>query len=168
MPNLQPIKDFKKVKKRLMEKRPYSPTKEEIAAMKVLEEAGYSMRAISRSLNRNFKTVKLYLHDHIELYEDPEIKKLIDKLREIEYDDLETLNFKAKRALHERFDKGVPPTIIEATAVMDRTWQQKEALRKEMGREIDPEKVMVKIADKKKEIEDLDVELEEISKKYAR
>jgi hypothetical protein len=69
--------------------------------------------------------VKKYLQ--CEVYNDPEIKRMLDVIKEKEVSDLYLLGAKARKRLHELLDEGNTKTV-ETVALMDRSFQQRRLL----------------------------------------
>jgi len=95
--------------------------------MKALEELGQSPTAIARRMGKSHHTTIKYLRSHSDIFDDPEIKSLIEFIKEKEVSDLYLLGGKARKRLHELLDEG-KMKAIETTAVMDRTFQQRRLL----------------------------------------
>ena len=96
--------------------------KKTLAKFKAFHELGYSYRAIGKKLGVDQRTVKKYLgSDAIQC---PDIGEVVKIIKDHELNDLYLLNQKARANLHKRFDEG-SPNVIESTAVMDRTFNQK-------------------------------------------
>ena len=108
-----------------MSKKP-RPNKKELAEMKVLHDLGHSPTAISKKIGKSHHTVIKYLNHH-EIYDDPEVKELIEQIRTKELDDLFLIGAKARKRLHELLDEG-QSKMIETCAVMDRSFQQRRLL----------------------------------------
>ena len=102
------------------------PDKKEVARMKVLSDLGNSPSAIGKMMGRDGKTISRYLGVP-ENFQDPEVQALIAKIKEDEISDLYLLGAKAKSRLHELLDRG-DSKMIETTAVLDRTFQQRRLL----------------------------------------
>ncbi len=102
-----------------------SPDKKELARMKAMVDLGVSPTAVARRLGRSHHTVLRYLRS--EVYQDPEVQTLVQQVKERELQDLYLLGAKARDRLHDLLDAGdVKP--IEATAIMDRAFQQRRLL----------------------------------------
>lgn len=112
-----------------MTKKKTKPTKAEVAKMIVLDELGESYRSIGRMLNRSNHTVKKYLNSEAYL-KDPAVQELVEVLKAKEIEDLTLLGAKARAKIHELLE-GDKVKIIEATAVMDRSFQQRRLLQGE-------------------------------------
>ena len=102
------------------------PDKKEVARMKVLSDLGNTPSAIGKMMGRDGKTISRYLGVP-ENFQDPEVQALIAKIKEDEISDLYLLGAKAKSRLHELLDRG-DSKMIETTAVLDRTFQQRRLL----------------------------------------
>lgn len=101
------------------------PTKTELARFKAMSDLGLTPHAIGARAGRDPKTVRKYLQS--EVYNDPEIKQMVDIIKEKEVADLYLLGAKARKRLHELLDKGNTKTI-ETVALMDRSFQQRRLL----------------------------------------
>ena len=101
------------------------PTKKELARFKVMRDLGLTPNAIGARTGRDPKTVRKYLQS--EVYNDPEIMRMVDIIKEKEVADLYLLGAKARYRLHELLDEG-DTKAIETTAVMDRSFQQRRLL----------------------------------------
>ena len=108
-----------------MARKNLTPTKTELAQFKAMNDLGLTPNAIAIRTNRDPKTVRKYLQS--EVYNDPEIKKMIDVIKEKEVSDLYLLGAKARKRLHELLDEGNTKTI-ETVALMDRSFQQRRLL----------------------------------------
>jgi hypothetical protein len=98
--------------------------KREIAEIKALKELGNSNYAIEKRTGITHGTIATYLANQ-EAYNNPKIKELVARVKENEISDLVVLNLKAKDRLH----KIIPSAnVIEALAVMDRSFQQTRLL----------------------------------------
>ena len=101
------------------------PTKKQLAEMKVANELGVTPTAIARQMGKSHHTVIKYLQS--EVYNDPSITKLVDKIRENEVNDLYVLGAKGRSRLHELLDEG-KSQMIPTIALVDRTFQQRRLL----------------------------------------
>ncbi len=101
------------------------PTKKELAKMKVANELGVTPTAIARQMKKSHHTVIKYLQS--EVYNDPGLTKLVDKIRENETNDLYVLGAKGRSRLHELLDEG-KSQMIPTIALVDRTFQQRRLL----------------------------------------
>jgi len=108
-----------------MARKNLTPTKTELAQYKAMSDLGLTPNAIAVRTNRDPKTVRKYLQS--EVYNDPEIKRMIDVIKEKEVSDLYLLGAKARKRLHELLDEGNTKTI-ETVALMDRSFQQRRLL----------------------------------------
>jgi hypothetical protein len=108
-----------------MARRNLTPTKKELAQYKAMNDMGLTPNAIAIRTNRDPKTVRKYLQS--EVYDDPEIKRMIDVIKEKEVSDLYLLGAKARKRLHDLLDEGNTKTI-ETVALMDRSFQQRRLL----------------------------------------
>ncbi|MBN1226338.1 MAG: hypothetical protein JXA79_05055 [Deltaproteobacteria bacterium] len=109
------------------------PTKTELARFKVMSDLGLTPNAIGSRMDRDPKTVRKYLQS--EVYNDPEITRMVTTIREKEIADLYLLGAKARNRLHELIDEGQTKTI-ETVALMDRSFQQRRLLEGESTQNI--------------------------------
>jgi hypothetical protein len=103
------------------------PTKGELAQIRAAHEMGESATAIGEKLKRSHNTVLAYLRDS-EIYNDPEISALVEKIKEREAEDLTILGLKGRRRLHQIMDGGKAP-LIPTVALMDRAFQQVQLIK---------------------------------------
>jgi hypothetical protein len=108
-----------------MARKNLSPTKTELARFKAMSDLGLTPNAIGVKTGRDPKTVRKYLCTDV--YENSEISKMVDLIKERELDDLYLLGAKARKRLHDILDEG-KTKAIETTAVMDRSFQQRRLL----------------------------------------
>ena len=101
------------------------PNKKELAQMKVMSDLGASASAIAEKLGRSHHTVIKYLNSDV--YGDPAIGIIIEKLKENEISDLYVLGAKGRKRLHELVDSG-NSKMIETIALVDRVFQQRRLL----------------------------------------
>jgi len=101
------------------------PNKRELARMKALSDMGESNRSIARQLGKGHTTVKRYLNSDV--FNDPDINKMVERIKETETTDLYMLGVKARRNLHVLADAG-KMRPIENIALMDRVFQQRRLL----------------------------------------
>ncbi|MBI3001857.1 MAG: helix-turn-helix domain-containing protein [Deltaproteobacteria bacterium] len=101
------------------------PTKTELARMKAMHDLGLSPTAIAKKIGRSHNTVSKYLRS--EVYNDPQISQLVERIKEKEVQDLYLLGGKARARLHELLDEG-NTKVIETVALMDRSFQQRRLL----------------------------------------
>ena len=101
------------------------PNKQELARMKALSDMGESNRSIARQLGKGHTTVKKYLNSDV--FNDPDIDKMVERIKETEATDLYMLGVKARRNLHILADAG-KMRPIENIALMDRVFQQRRLL----------------------------------------
>lgn len=101
------------------------PDKREIAQMKVMSDFGMKPNAIAKKLKRSNHTVNKYLH--LNIFNDPETRQLIEEIKEREIQDLHLLGAKARYRLHQLLDEGTTKAI-ETVAIMDRSFQQRRLL----------------------------------------
>jgi len=92
------------------------PNKKELARMKALQEIGITPTSIARKMGRSHHTVIKYLDSDV--YNDPDIRSLVDRIKEKEINDLYLLGAKARHRLHKLLDEG-DTKAIETTAIMD-------------------------------------------------
>src|SRR5262245_15909920 len=93
--------------------------------MKVMSDLGLSATAIAAKLGRSHNTVIKYLDS--EVYNDPTISVIVEKIKENEINDLYLLGAKGRKRLHELVDKG-DSKMIETIALVDRGFQQRRVL----------------------------------------
>jgi predicted transcriptional regulator len=98
-------------------------TKARVAAVVAMHDAGHSARAIGRELQCSPNTALAYISRAAEYLKDPLVKKLIEKWRETEADDLVALRAKARARLHEKLDNNKMKPI-ELIALQDRAFTQ--------------------------------------------
>jgi len=108
-----------------MPNRKNAPTKPELARIKTLSDLGLAPYSIGKRIGRDPKTVRKYLKSDV--YQDPDIQKMVDRIKEKEVSDLYLLGAKARKRLHDLLDQGDTKTI-ETVAVMDRSFQQRRLL----------------------------------------
>lgn len=102
-------------------------TKAKVAAMIAMNDAGHSTREIGRELDCSPQTVAAYVSDASKYLADPAVKRLVDKYRDLEMDNLVLLRAKAHARLHEKLDRDeLKP--IELIALQDRSFQQSRLL----------------------------------------
>ncbi len=101
------------------------PTKTELARMKAMNDLGLSPTAIAKRMGKSHNTVIKYLSS--EVYNDPQISQLVERIKEKEVQDLYLLGGKARARLHELLDEG-NTKVIETVALMDRSFQQRRLL----------------------------------------
>ena len=101
------------------------PDKMQLAQMKALADMGESNRSIARQMGKGHTTVKKYLNSDV--FKDPEIDKMVERIKETETADLYMLGVKARRNLHVLADAG-KMRPIENIALMDRVFQQRRLL----------------------------------------
>ena len=93
--------------------------------MKVMSDLGASASAVAEKLGRSHRTVIKYLNSDV--YTDPTIGIIIEKIRETEINDLYLLGAKGRKRLHELVDSG-NSKMIETIALVDRVFQQRRLL----------------------------------------
>ena len=101
------------------------PDKKQLAQMKFLADMGESNRSIARQMGKGHTTVKKYLNSAV--FNDPDIDKMVERIKETEATDLYMLGVKARRNLHVLADAG-KMRPIENIALMDRVFQQRRLL----------------------------------------
>ncbi|MCH7915182.1 MAG: hypothetical protein IH856_19465 [Deltaproteobacteria bacterium] len=101
------------------------PNKKELARMKALSDMGESYRSIARQMRKGHGTVKKYLNSDV--FNDPDIDKMVERIKKTEVADLYMLGVKARRNLHVLADEG-KMRPIENIALMDRVFQQRRLL----------------------------------------
>jgi len=102
------------------------PSKTELANWKVQADLGQSPNAIADAAGRSHHTVIKYLRSDV--YSDPKISEIVERIRLKELDDLEVIGAKARQRIHDIFDDG-KPALIPTVAALDRTFQQKRLLQ---------------------------------------
>jgi len=101
------------------------PIKTDLARFKVMSDLGLTPNNIGKGTGFDPKTVRRYLSS--EVYQDPEVQSIVARIKERELADLYLLGAKARKRLHELLDEG-NTKVIETTAVMDRSFQQRQLL----------------------------------------
>ncbi len=101
------------------------PNKKELARMKIMSELGVSPTAIAEKMGRSHHTVIKYLQSDV--YTDPSIGEIIERIKEKETQDLWLLGAKGRQRLHELLDEG-KAQMIPTIALVDRTFQQRRLL----------------------------------------
>src|SRR5262245_106798 len=101
------------------------PNKKELAKIKVMSDLGLSPTAIADKLGRSHNTVIKYLDSDV--YNDPTISVIVEKIKENEINDLYLLGAKGRKRLHELVDRG-DSKMIETIALVDRAFQQRRLL----------------------------------------
>jgi hypothetical protein len=101
------------------------PTKKELARMKAMNELGESPTSIADRMGRSHNTVIKYLESDV--YNDPAIAEMVEKIKEKELEDLYLLGAKGRHRLHQLLDQG-KSTMIPTIALVDRTFQQRRLL----------------------------------------
>jgi predicted transcriptional regulator len=81
-----------------------TPTKREIAQYKALIDVGLTANAVAVRLERDPKTVRKYLRSDV--YRDPEITAMVDKIKKKEIAYLYFLGSKSRQQQRERFTDG--------------------------------------------------------------
>lgn len=102
------------------------PKKSELARFRVLQELGHTPNAIGNITGRDPKTVRKWLQS--EVYQDPELQKLIDIIKNKEVEQLTLITGKARAVLEQYLNDVLmgnkEPNPISVTAIMDRAFQQ--------------------------------------------
>jgi hypothetical protein len=101
------------------------PTKKELARMKAMNELGESPTSIADRMGKSHNTVIKYLESDV--YNDPAIAEMVEKIKEKELSDLYLLGAKGRHRLHQLLDQG-NSTMIPTIALVDRTFQQRRLL----------------------------------------
>ena len=101
------------------------PNKKELARMKAMHDLGVSPTAIAAKMEKSHNTVIKYLNS--EVYNDPDIAEMVERIKEKELEDLTLLGAKARKNLHTMLDQG-KGGMIPTVAVMDRSFQQRRLL----------------------------------------
>jgi len=94
--------------------------------MKVMSELGVSPTAIAGKLGKSHHTIIKYLQSDV--FTDPTIKEIVEKIRETELNDLYLLGAKGRQRLHELLDSEKEVQMIPTIALVDRTFQQRRLL----------------------------------------
>jgi len=121
--------------------------KKQIATMKVKHDMGLTANKIGKDMKVDPRTVRTWLR--ADVYKDPEIKNLMEVIKENEITDLALLGTKARYRLHEKLDAGEMKPI-ELIACQDRSFQQRRLLEGEPTANIN---IMKDVADKLKAID---------------
>ncbi len=129
------------------------PKKTELAKFIALNDLGYSPNAIAKRTDRDPKTIRKYLNS--EAINDPDIKIIVQKIKDAELNDLLLLNQKARSNLHKRFDEG-SPNVIESLATMDKSFTQVRLLSGKATKNININALL----DRKRELEKMLIEVE--------
>ena len=93
--------------------------------MKAMSDLGASPTAIATRLGKSHNTVRKYLDS--EVFNDPSIGRLVERIKEKELEDLYLLGAKGRKRLHELVDAG-NSKMIESIALVDRVFQQRRLL----------------------------------------
>ncbi len=94
--------------------------------MKVMSELGVSPTAIAGKLGKSHHTIIKYLQSDV--FTDPTIKEIVEKIRDTELNDLYLLGAKGRQRLHELLDSEEKVQMIPTIALVDRTFQQRRLL----------------------------------------
>jgi hypothetical protein len=100
-------------------------TKKELARFKAMDDLGVTPHAIGKKTGRDPKTVRKWLQS--EVYNDPDLMRMVDAIKKKELADLYLLGGKARAHLHTLLDGG-GMKAIETVATMDRSFQQRRLL----------------------------------------
>ncbi len=101
------------------------PNKKELARMKAMNDLGVSPTAIAVRMGKSDNTIIRYLKS--EVFTDPDISMMVEKIKEKEIEDLYLLGAKARMNLHDLAEEG-EMRPIENIALMDRSFQQRRLL----------------------------------------
>lgn len=101
------------------------PNKKELAQMRVMHDLGVSPTAIAEKMGRSHNTVLKYLSS--EVYYDPAIAEMVEKIKQKELEDLYLLGAKGRQRLHELIERG-DSQMIPTIALVDRVFQQRRLL----------------------------------------
>ncbi len=123
--------------------------------MKAMNDLGLSPTAIAKKMDRSHNTVIKYLDR--EVYKDPDIAKMVERIKEKETADLYLLGAKGRKRLHELVDKG-DSKMIETIALVDRTFQQRRLLEGQSTQNISNLTAIIQAAHDPKRKENRDVE----------
>ncbi len=102
------------------------PNKKELARMKVMYDLGVTPSTIAGKLGKSHHTIIKYLQSDV--FTDPTIKEIVEKIRETELNDLYLLGAKGRQRLHELLDSEKEVQMIPTIALVDRTFQQRRLL----------------------------------------
>ncbi len=94
--------------------------------MKVMSELGVSPTAIAGKMGKSHHTIQKYLKSDV--FTDPTIKAIVEKIRDTELNDLYLLGAKGRQRLHELLDSEKEVQMIPTIALVDRTFQQRRLL----------------------------------------
>ena len=104
----------------------------QLAQMKVLNEMGVSPTSIAKKLNLSHHTTLLYLREKTELFNDPEVIKLIKIIKERELDELFLIGKKSRAVIDAYLDDCLEgtkqPNPVAIVAIQDRSFQQRRLL----------------------------------------
>ena len=101
------------------------PNKKELAQMRVMHDLGVSPTAIAEKMGRSHNTVLKYLSS--EVYYDPAIAEMVEKIKQKELEDLYLLGAKGRQRLHELIERG-DSQMIPTIALVDRAFQPRRLL----------------------------------------
>jgi len=102
------------------------PNKKELARMRVMHDLGITPTAIAGKLGKSHHTIIKYLQSDV--FTDPTIKAIVEKIRDTELNDLYLLGAKGRQRLHELLDSKDKVQMIPTIALVDRTFQQRRLL----------------------------------------
>lgn len=109
--------------------------KRELATMKVLAEMGETPSAIAKQIGKSHHTTICYLKEKTEVFNDPEVKKLIEVIKQKELDELCLIGKKSRTVLNNYLDDCLAgekqPNPIAIVAIQDRSFQQRRLLENE-------------------------------------
>ena len=94
--------------------------------MKVMYDLGVTPTAIATKIGKSHHTIQKYLKSDV--FTDPTIKEIVEKIRETELNDLYLLGAKGRQRLHELLDSEEKVQMIPTIALVDRTFQQRRLL----------------------------------------
>ncbi len=102
------------------------PTKVELGKMKIMHDLGVTPTAIAAKMGKSHHTIQKYLKSDV--FTDPTIKAIVEKIRDTELNDLYLLGAKGRQRLHELLDSKEKVQMIPTIALVDRTFQQRRLL----------------------------------------
>lgn len=136
------------------------PDKKELARIKAMSDLGIAPTAIAKKINRSHHMVIKYLRLP-ETFENSEVKQLVEAIKEKEVNDLYLLGAKARKRLHELLDEG-KTKVIETTAVMDRSFQQRRLLEGQSTQNIAYADMLLEKKEKLQELRELEARYHEL------
>lgn len=105
------------------------PTKPQLAKLKALTDMGQTPTAAAKVVGIDHHTALSYIRDRAAVFEDREIKAMINRLKQAELDQLTTITGKARLILDQYLDDVMAgereANPISVTAILDRTFQQR-------------------------------------------